>query len=86
MGPMQNLLLVADAQEIEDVRDWARTSALSSQILIRRTNEFERADLTIVTFKPTMPTSMISLKTNDVFKRHKRVLAPAMTSTCPFTS
>ena len=83
MGPMQNLLLISDMQEIEDVRWRGGRHALSWQICIRRAKEFERADLSTVTFRHTMPTGLISLKTNDVFKRHKRVLAPAMTSTCP---
>ncbi|KAJ7152702.1 cytochrome P450 [Mycena crocata] len=61
------LVVLSDSQEIQDV-------------LINRDADFERGDESTTPFKNMSPQGMLSLPTNDQFKRHKRWLGPTMTN------
>lgn len=65
--PKDHIILVTDPQEVED-------------IMTRRTQEFDRSDATIEVFSAMAPTAQISLETNAMWKHHRRVMGPTMTS------
>lgn len=65
--PMDHLIIVSDIQEVED-------------ILVRRTQEFDRSLATIEVFSPLAPTAQIALPTNAMWKHHRRIMGPTMTS------
>lgn len=62
-----SLVIVADAQEIED-------------IVMRRSHEFDRSQRAAVGFSTGVSFGLIALQTDDTFRRHRRVLSPAMAS------
>lgn len=51
----------------------------SQDILLRRTKEFDRSEFFGDIFKGILPDHHISLKTNDLFKAHRRLLQDLMT-------
>ena len=62
-----NLVIVSDAQEIED-------------IITRRSTEFDRSERASIGFSTSVPFGIISLPTDAMFRRHRKVLAPSMAS------
>lgn len=51
----------------------------TQDILMRRTKEFDRSDFTADLFAGLMPDHHIRLKTNDEYKKHRRLLQDLMT-------
>jgi hypothetical protein len=51
----------------------------TQDILMRRTKEFDRSDFTADLFAGLMPDHHIRLKTNDEYKKHRRLLTDLMT-------
>lgn len=49
-------------------------------ILLKQTKNIDRANITINVFKWMTPTGQIALPTNDMWKHHRRIVGPAMTS------
>ncbi len=49
-------------------------------VLTQQTHFHDRADTVIKMFSNILPTGQIALKTNEMWKHHRRIIAPAMTS------
>ncbi|KAJ7347439.1 cytochrome P450 [Mycena albidolilacea] len=66
-GPGNVIVVVADAQEAQDV-------------LVNRSAEFDRSKRTSLLFEATLRQGMLGLPTGEQFRQHKRYLAITMTS------
>ncbi|KAG8912667.1 hypothetical protein FRC01_004962 [Tulasnella sp. 417] len=66
---MPKIVILADAQELEHVI----TKATNSRAM-------DQSDSMIAALSATIPQSMLSLKTNEDWKKHRRVSAPLMSS------
>lgn len=64
---MHSFVVLADLPEIES-------------ILLRPTGTFDRSIDTIRVFKHILPSALLSLRTDETYKHHRRVIGPAMTS------
>lgn len=53
----------------------------SQDIMVRRTKEFDRSNVTGDSFVGVMPNHHISMRTNDAFKAQKRLIADLMSPT-----
>lgn len=49
-------------------------------ILGSRSSEFDRDASTTALFRPLLPTGQIAQKTGNMWKHHRRIIGPAMTS------
>ncbi|KAG8926931.1 hypothetical protein FRC01_008208 [Tulasnella sp. 417] len=67
IGPVSKSIIIADLQEIEDIFLRTRNSAL------------EQSDMSITSFQGTIPYGSVALKTNEMWRNHRRVTAPLMT-------
>ncbi|KAG8909062.1 hypothetical protein FRC01_007163 [Tulasnella sp. 417] len=84
----RKIVILADAQELEHVITKATNSRAMDQRLIRtayyRKIYLEKrsrfSDSMIAALSATIPQSMLSLKTNEDWKKHRRVSAPLMGS------
>ncbi|KAG9018278.1 hypothetical protein FRB90_011678 [Tulasnella sp. 427] len=69
VGPFDKWVGFADAQEMEDILNRAT-----------RTRAVDQSDIMLAAFSGTIPYGMPSLKTGDVWKKHRRVMSPLVTS------
>ena len=87
VGPFSSWVVVADAQEIEDLLLRSKLQrAIDSRwvsLIVRKAfvDRFSSSSMIRAGFGGVVSESLVSLKTDDVWKRHKRILAPLMTST-----
>ncbi|KAG8915337.1 Hsp70 suppressor, GTPase facilitates ribosomal subunit dissociation [Tulasnella sp. 408] len=70
IGPSTKMVAIADAQEIEDFLNKATRSRAVDQ----------RFDIMLTAFSGTIPYGMVSLKTNDMWRKHRRITSPLMSS------
>ncbi|KAG8995362.1 hypothetical protein FRB90_000204 [Tulasnella sp. 427] len=68
IGPVSKSVIIADLQEIEDILCRTRSKSL------------EMSDMQITSFQGTIPYGSVALKTNDMWKQHRRVTTPLMSS------
>lgn len=61
-----SFVIVTDYQEVESI--------------LSRHNEFDRANQTVKVLRHLLPTGQIATKTNQMYKHHRRIIGPAMTS------
>ncbi|KAG8910235.1 hypothetical protein FRC01_006448 [Tulasnella sp. 417] len=69
VGPVDRWVGFADAQEMEDFLNRAV-----------RSRAVDQSDIMLAAFSATIPYGMASLKTDDVWRRHRRIMNPLMTS------
>ncbi|KIO25299.1 hypothetical protein M407DRAFT_25415 [Tulasnella calospora MUT 4182] len=69
VGPSAKWVAVADAQELEDALNRGP-----------RSKAIDQSDITSTSFSGTIPYGMVSLKSNDMWRKHRRVTNPLMTS------
>ncbi|KAG8965600.1 hypothetical protein FRC05_003194 [Tulasnella sp. 425] len=69
VGPSTKWVVVADAQEIEDTLNRAT-----------RSRAVDQSEIMLTAFSGTIPYGMVSLKSNDMWRRHRRITNPLMTS------
>ncbi|KIO33746.1 hypothetical protein M407DRAFT_17357 [Tulasnella calospora MUT 4182] len=69
VGPFDKWVGFADAQEMEDVLNRAT-----------RTRAVDQSDIMLAAFSGTIPYGMVSLKSDDVWRKHRRVMNPLVTS------
>ncbi|KAG8910750.1 hypothetical protein FRC01_006150 [Tulasnella sp. 417] len=69
VGPFDKWVGFADAQEMEDILNRAT-----------RTRAVDQSDIMLAAFSGTIPYGMVSLKSDDVWRKHRRVMNPLMTS------
>ncbi|KAG8899757.1 hypothetical protein FRC01_010387, partial [Tulasnella sp. 417] len=87
VGPTAKWVAVADAQELEDAMTRPpRSRALDQRWLfhipVRPSNltRLSISDITLASMSGTIPYGMVSLKTNDMWRKHRRITNPLMTS------
>ncbi|KAG8898786.1 hypothetical protein FRB99_007172 [Tulasnella sp. 403] len=68
MGPFSSTVVVADAQEMEDISLRGRSKYLESSKIMRDA------------FMGIIPYGQISLATDDMWRRHRRITTPVMSS------
>ncbi|KAG8985153.1 hypothetical protein FRB90_004904 [Tulasnella sp. 427] len=64
MGPISKSIVVADLQEMEDI------------LLRTRSKGLDNSDIQATAFQITVPYGSVALKTDDMWKQHRRVTAP----------
>ncbi|KAG8984137.1 hypothetical protein FRB90_005547, partial [Tulasnella sp. 427] len=64
MGPVSKSIVVADLQEMEDI------------LLRTRSKGLDNSDIQATAFQITVPYGSVALKTDDMWKQHRRVTAP----------
>ncbi|KAG9027723.1 hypothetical protein FS837_004185, partial [Tulasnella sp. UAMH 9824] len=69
VGPFDKWVGFADAQEMEDILNRAT-----------RTRAVDQSDIMLAAFSGTIPYGMVSLKSDDVWRKHRRITNPLMTS------
>ncbi|KAG8978705.1 hypothetical protein FRC05_009978 [Tulasnella sp. 425] len=69
IGPFSKLVLLAEAQELDDFM----TRATKSRAI-------DQSDSLVAALSGTLPNAMISFKTGETWKKHRRVAAPLMGS------
>ncbi|KIO21435.1 hypothetical protein M407DRAFT_28957 [Tulasnella calospora MUT 4182] len=69
VGPSTKMVAVADAQEMEDFLNRAT-----------RSRAVDQSDIMLTAFSGTIPYGMVSLKSNDMWRKHRRITNPLMSS------
>jgi cytochrome P450 len=54
--------------------------ASAEHLLTKQHSLLERSQITLDIFKSILPTAQIGIKTNDMWKHHRRIIGTAMTS------
>ncbi|KAG8908011.1 hypothetical protein FRC01_007524 [Tulasnella sp. 417] len=68
IGPFSKTIVIADPQEIEDLH------------LRERSKFIDASDVLIRGFQSTIPLGQVAMKTNDVWRKHRRITAPIVSS------
>ncbi|KAG9018268.1 hypothetical protein FRB90_011668 [Tulasnella sp. 427] len=68
IGPFSKTIVITDPQEIEDLH------------LRERSKFIDASDVLIRGFQSTIPLGQVAMKTNDVWRKHRRITAPIVSS------
>ncbi|WVQ98298.1 hypothetical protein IAU59_005421 [Kwoniella sp. CBS 9459] len=66
LGPLAHMVIITDYQEVES-------------LLLRRHSSLDRSSETMNLFRTILPQALLTLKTGDKWRHHRKVIGPAMT-------
>ncbi|WVF69549.1 hypothetical protein IAT40_004327 [Kwoniella sp. CBS 6097] len=67
LGPFAHMVIITDYQEVES-------------LLLRRHSSLDRSNETMNLFRTILPQALLTMKTGDTWRHHRKIIGPAMTT------